>query len=443
MTVNNLMILLFPILDFLPFCIPQYWLFRESLRFSFRTTLLFLIGLAIVNSVAFYLINQGGYEAAASCTTLMRYSFLLFFVALSFVLIRTSFQKNMFILLMMISYSFFIFGNANFIESRWFWAFSDRHPYMVYNLVRIILLAATYPLLFRFLRHTLRDSLAIEDKTVWQYMWKIPLFSTLFGMLYCTVSDVYAFASWQFLISRYLMLLGSCYVSYVLLRILERSKKQIQLEEALRYAGQSLETQRKQYENLSSHMEEVRRARHDLRQHLSVVDGFIERDDREGLREYIRQYRAALPLDTMEIYCRNDVVNGIVCCYGDIARQHRIPFKANIEYPELTSVSDTDAAVLFGNLLENAVEACLHQQQGKKFIRLTVKQAGGGIVIVLDNSFSGKVRQEGEGFLSTKREGIGIGIGSIREIAKKYNGYAEFSSNGKEFSSSVFLNPAG
>lgn len=50
---------------------------------------------------------------------------------------------------------------------------------------------------------------------MWQYMWKIPLFSTLFGMLYCTVQDVYAYASWQFLISRYLMLLGTCYVSYV------------------------------------------------------------------------------------------------------------------------------------------------------------------------------------------------------------------------------------
>mgnify|MGYP007104309829 CR=1 FL=1 len=34
--------------------------------------------------------------------------------------------------------------------------------------------------------------------------------STLFGMLYCTVQDVYAYASWQFLISRYLMLLGTC-----------------------------------------------------------------------------------------------------------------------------------------------------------------------------------------------------------------------------------------
>lgn len=61
----------------------------------------------------------------------------------------------------------------------------------------------------------MREALKMEDRKMWQYMWKIPLFSTLFGMLYCTVQDVYAYASWQFLISRYLMLLGTCYVSYV------------------------------------------------------------------------------------------------------------------------------------------------------------------------------------------------------------------------------------
>ena len=88
-------------------------------------------------------------------------------------------------------------------------------------------------------------------------MWKIPLFSTLFGMLYCTVQDVYAYASWQFLISRYLMLLGTCYVSYVFLKVLEISRRKTQLEEELKYADRSLLAQKKQYETVSAHMEAV------------------------------------------------------------------------------------------------------------------------------------------------------------------------------------------
>ena len=57
------------------------------------------------------------------------------------------------------------------------------------------------------------------------------MFSTLFGMLYCTVTDVYAYATWQFLVSRYLMLFGACYVSFVTLQVLEVSRTRTQLEE--------------------------------------------------------------------------------------------------------------------------------------------------------------------------------------------------------------------
>ena len=85
------------------------------------------------------------------------------------------------------------------------------------------------------------------------------------------VQDVYAYASWQFLISRYLMLLGTCYVSYVFLKVLEISRRKTQLEEELKYADRSLLAQKKQYETVSAHMEEMKKARHDLRQHLAVV----------------------------------------------------------------------------------------------------------------------------------------------------------------------------
>lgn len=439
MTINTLMVLLFPFLDSLPFTLPRYWMFRDKLRIPFRFVVVIQLALTAVYSAVFYILNLGGYAAAARWTTITRYSFMLIFLLLAFLLIRDSFPKLMFTYLLVVAWSFFVMGNANFIESRFFWDFSELHPYLVYNLTRVVIYGLTCPFLLHFFNHTIADSLKIEDRKLWRYLWVIPLFSTLFGMLYCTVTDVYAYASWQFLVSRYLMLFGACYVSYVALRVLEISRGRMRLEDELKFADRSLAAQRKQYENLSGHMEATRRARHDLRQHLAVVDGFIERDDKDGLRAYLSEYRAALPLDVAEVYCRNDVVNAIVCCYGDIARQSGILLEAKVGYPDQCAVSDTDAAVLFGNLLENAVEACQRQAEGKPFIRLAVRQAGGGIVVVLDNSFSGEVQRDGEALLSSKRDGAGIGVGSICEIAEKYGGYAEFTDRDGVFSSSVFL----
>lgn len=439
---NTLMTLLFPFLDFIPFGLPRYWLHRERLRIPFRYVVVMFLVISSVNSAAFYYINLGGYETAAKYTTLMRYGFMLLNLFLSFALIRETFSRNMFSYLLLLSWSFFVFGNANFIESRFFWDFSDRHPYLVYNVCRIILLMATYPFMLHFLNNTVTAALRIRDDGIWRYMWKIPLFSTLFGLLYCTVTDVYAFASWQFLVSRYLMLFGTCYVSYVVLKVLEISDQRTVLESALKYADRSLMAQKKQFDSLAAHMEEMKKARHDLRQHLAVVQSYISRDDRDGLREYIEIYKTELPPDITEVYCRNQVINALVCYYAALARKDRIQFDAQVSYPDNCPVSDTEATVILGNMLENAVEACQRESGTRKIIRLRIRQRKeSSLLFLTDNTCTVPVRftEDMKVPLSSKRKGAGIGIMSIREIADRYDGNVRFEQKEGMFYASVSL----
>lgn len=129
--IDTLMVILFPYLDFIPFAIPRYLMFREKLRIPFRYVMLLITAIATLNSLTFCLINTGGYEMAMQWTTIMRYGFMLVNLTLSFALIRESFAKLMFTYLLLFSWSFFVFGNANYIESRFFWGFSDQHPYLM------------------------------------------------------------------------------------------------------------------------------------------------------------------------------------------------------------------------------------------------------------------------------------------------------------------------
>lgn len=440
--IDTVMTLLFPFLDFIPFGLPRYWLHRDKLKIRFRYVAVLMLIVSSVNSAAFYYINQGGYEAAARWTTIMRYGFMLLNLSFSFLLIRERFQKLMFSYLLLVAWSFFVFGNANFIESRFFWDFSDQHPYLIYNIARMALLVLTYPIIWHFLLHTVAGALKIEDTQMWRYMWKIPLFSTLFGMLYCTVQDVYAFASWQFLVSRYLMLFGACYVSYVFLKVLEISRRSTRLEEELKYADRSLTAQKKQYESLSAHMEEMKKARHDLRQHLAVVQSYIDRDDRNGLAEYIEIYKTELPPDILEVYCRNQVVNALVCYYVSQARRHKIRFDAQVDFPKECPVSDAEITAILGNLLENAVECCLRESGTKSSIRLRIcRRKESMLMFLTDNTCTQPVAFDADMKtpLSSKRKGVGIGVSSIREIAEKYGGEAMFEHKDGIFYASVWM----
>jgi sensor histidine kinase regulating citrate/malate metabolism len=95
--------------------------------------------------------------------------------------------------------------------------------------------------------------------------------------------------------------------------------------------------------------------------------------------------------------------------------------------------------VLFGNLLENALEACRRLDADEKYIRFAVNQNKGFITVVSDNSFDGGTIKDGGIFHSRKRPGPGIGTASIKAIAGKYGGYAEFSAEKREFRVSVVL----
>ena len=161
--IDTLMVILFPYLDFIPFAVPRYYMFRDRLRIPFRYIMLLITGVATLNSLVFYLINSSGYETAMQWTTVMRYGFMLINLILSFSLIKECFPKLMFTYLLLLSWSFFVFGNANYIESRFFWNFSDQHPYLVYNIARIIIYLITCPFLFHYLQHTVTEALKIQD----------------------------------------------------------------------------------------------------------------------------------------------------------------------------------------------------------------------------------------------------------------------------------------
>ena len=225
------------------------------------------------------------------------------------------------------------------------------------------------------------------------------------------------------------------------MKVLEISRRKTQLEEELKYADRSLLAQKKQYETVSAHMEEMKKARHDLRQHLAVVQSYIERNDRAGLSEYIEIYKTELPPDIIEIYCRNQVINALICYYASQARRHKIRFEAQADYPEQCPVPDTEVTVILGNLLENAVEACLREKNGKCSIRLRIFRKNSSLVFLTDNTCSGTVPFDADGKtpLSSKRKGVGIGVSSIREIADRYGGDTLFEQKAGMFYASVWL----
>ena len=184
--------------------------------------------------------------------------------------------------------------------------------------------------------------------------------------------------------------------------------------------------------------EQTRQMRHDLRHHLTAIQAMAG-DENPRLAAYLSKLIRDIPTAVRD-YCENPTVNAVVSHYAARCRQEGIAFAARLTVPaQNETLDDRAVCVVFANLLENAVEACGRMDGGEKFIRLNSSLEYGVLTITMDNSFDGQARQEDGKFLSSKRMGApGVGLSSIRAVAKAHQGDARFEAKGTTFLSSVY-----
>ena len=96
---------------------------------------------------------------------------------------------------------------------------------------------------------------------------------------------------------------------------------------------------------------------------------------------------------------------------------------------------------MFGNLIDNAIEAVKNLSDSKKTIGLDLRRSHNFISINVHNYFEGKIQYENGLPVTTKKdkENHGFGFKSIRYICNKYNGNFSIDINGQVFSVTVLM----
>jgi len=233
-----------------------------------------------------------------------------------------------------------------------------------------------------------------------------------------------------------------------------------------RERNQILEMQESAYHAQQRYMNETAKARHDFKHTIGTLDMLVKEGNLSAVRKFLDDYIAAQPQNETAFYCENTAVNALLNYYVQMAKTADTPIDLEISLPKSYSkvpagedrtagenvtekdtapaeehiVSDVDLCSIIGNILENAILACENVPKEDRFIDLAIRSGSDArLYIVATNSFDGKVRIDGENYLSTKKHGSGLGLKSIRETAARYKGSARFTHNGTEFYTDVVL----
>ncbi len=225
-------------------------------------------------------------------------------------------------------------------------------------------------------------------------------------------------------------------------QIAEKYRSSAVLEERSRNLEQLNRLHRANYDLLMDRVEETKIIQHDLRHHSTMIEKYIQWKDYDGLKDYVRDLGLLTQILEPVDVSKNIVAGTLVEHYKRIAGQNGIIMKTSVDLEKEIEMSDADLCAVLSNLLENSIEACLRQMEGERFIDLYMKQTPSAISIRIENSTDGYISDKQNMFTSSKGgEGHGYGLESVKMIAKRYGGSAEFKydSYKKVFVSTVLL----
>jgi hypothetical protein len=195
-----------------------------------------------------------------------------------------------------------------------------------------------------------------------------------------------------------------------------------------------LKMQEKQYDTQMKYINDSARARHDFRQILITLKNMAESGNADAVNAYLADYMRELPTKETLIYTKNDALNAILNFYAAQAKNESIDVSFSIDIEKQQILSDVELCTMIGNLLENAIDAAKNADGKDRFIELTMTTHGGcWLYIVETNSFDGNIKRKSGEYYSTKRNGRGLGIASIKSTVEKYGGKTEFSHDEQEF----------
>lgn len=273
---------------------------------------------------------------------------------------------------------------------------------------------------------------------VWQYCWLVPVtFYLIWSHEFYGKEDPLLWSlSGRNVFFLFIVNFAAFLIYYLILRMIKDNADYTMLREENHVLSMEL----MQYDGLNQRIALARQGRHDLRHHILTMENLLESGDVNALRSYLAEIGEKYQVEGALTFCSNRTVNGILTYFSEIANAKDIEFSVLIGIPEDIPVAKTDLSILFGNLLENAVEACQKQSSGSRKIIVRGQVSMNTLALTVDNTYETIPEKDRLGrFRSMKHFGEGIGTESVKNIVSRYGGVIQFETRGDLFCVSAMM----
>jgi len=205
---------------------------------------------------------------------------------------------------------------------------------------------------------------------------------------------------------------------------------------AKRVAAAEAELLQKYYAEVENMYDKMRGWRHDYRHHIQTMKVHMTNGEYAEMSSYLDMLDNDLTNVETVIRTGNRMADAILNSKLSLAAEREIRVKAEAKIPVMLSISELDLCIVIGNLLDNAIDACMELPPAERLIRIYMEMKGNYLYLALTNTAAGEKKRH---FRTTKGDGHGFGIARVDAVVKKYGGYVTRASEDGAFSTEVLL----
>ncbi len=205
-----------------------------------------------------------------------------------------------------------------------------------------------------------------------------------------------------------------------------------------------VEQQNRYYENqleiINASLKTSSVLRHDMKNHLQAIFTDIKSGNIKEALQHISDITNGYDAGNGIIRTGYPAIDSIVNFKLQTAKQNGIKVNVNSTLPQGLNISSFDLTVIFGNLIDNALQAVsLVPENG--FIDLTIHYSKGMVLIKIVNTFVNEIKKSGDIIITSKKDkkNHGYGLASVKETVEKYNGTIEINPDDSIFTVKAIL----
>lgn len=196
------------------------------------------------------------------------------------------------------------------------------------------------------------------------------------------------------------------------------------------YHAQELEMRQAYLSEKITDEERVRGIYHDMKNHLLLLqaqagNGQEVQKSIQKLQDQIQEY---------ENYCHtgNEFLDIIIRDKAKLAQEKQIDFNAVISFEDAGFIELLDMSTIFGNALDNAIEASEQLSEDRRLITVRANRVRDMLVITVENNTSADMPVSKK---TTKKDTFmhGFGLSNIRKAVEQYGGQCSVKAENEMF----------